>query len=248
LLYKTVNLRREYRVDLIVDDDVLSVKLTTFVLKEAGYCISTMPAKDATPEAIYERNPNVLLLEVALSHTSGFEICRQLRAISDLPIIFLSTYASLHDRVAGLRLGADDYIAKPFEPTELLARVTAVLRRCSNMVQPPSHVIGDEILLDTVQQTVTLPDGRIIALTPVEFRLLHCLIASTGQVLSQEQLLEKVWGCDGATASNQVAVYIRRLRNKLEPDTDWPQYIITEPGSGYMFQLPRNTLAIGGGL
>jgi DNA-binding response OmpR family regulator len=230
---------------LIVDDDVLSVKLTTFVLKEAGYCVSAMPAKDATPEAILARNPTLLLLEVALSHTSGFDICRKLRALSDMPIIFVSTYASLHDRVIGLRLGADDYIAKPFEPTELRARVTAVLRRCSHMVQPPSHVIGDDVLLDTVQQTVTLPDGRVIALTPVEFRLLHCLIASAGQILSQDELLEKVWGCDGATASNQVAVYIRRLRNKLEPDTDWPQYIITAPGIGYTFQLQQKTCAVG---
>ena len=130
----------------------------------------------------------------------------------------------------GLDLGADDYLAKPFEPSELLARVRAVLRRAEAFTfgEPQNQLSVDGFRLDPVNNTVTLPNGRAVELTPIEFRLLHCLMRNNGRVMTHEQLLSTVWGYDYEGYSNQVAVYIRRLRSKLEPNPDDPHYITTE--------------------
>ena len=138
--------------------------------------------------------------------------------------------------MTGLQIGGDDYLVKPFEPAELLARVEAVLRRRnSDLVNPVTRISQGPLTLDPIEHTVLFEDGRSVVLTPIEFRLLYYLMQNTGRVLSASQILSKVWGYDYEGESNLVAVYIRRLRAKIEPDIDTPRHIITVRNLGYKF-------------
>jgi len=221
---------------LVADDDLASVKLTSFLLEDAGYKV--IKAYDATGvlQAVEQRSPDLVLLDVGMPKMSGFDICRQIRRISDVPIIFVTGSGQLQDRVTGLQIGGDDYLVKPFEPAELLARVEAVLRRRnSDLVNPVTRISQGPLTLDPIEHTVLFEDGRSVVLTPIEFRLLYYLMQNTGRVLSASQILSKVWGYDYEGESNLVAVYIRRLRAKIEPDIDEPRHIITVRNLGYKF-------------
>ncbi len=221
---------------LVADDDLASVKLTSFLLEDAGYKV--IKAYDATGvlQAVEQRSPDLVLLDVGMPKVSGFDICRQIRRISDVPIIFVTGSGQLQDRVTGLQIGGDDYLVKPFEPAELLARVEAVLRRRnSDLVNPVTRISQGPLTLDPIEHTVLFEDGRSVVLTPIEFRLLYYLMQNAGRVLSASQILSKVWGYDYEGESNLVAVYIRRLRAKIEPDIDAPRYIITVRNLGYKF-------------
>ncbi len=221
---------------LVADDDLASVKLTSFLLEDAGYKV--IKAYDATGvlQAIEQRSPDLVLLDVSMPKMNGFDICRQIRRISDVPIIFVTGSSQLQDRVTGLQIGGDDYLVKPFEPAELLARVEAVLRRRnSEMVNPVTRISQGPLTLDPIEHTVLFDDGRSVVLTPIEFRLLYYLMQNSGRVLSPSQILSKVWGYDYEGESNLVAVYIRRLRAKIEPDAETPRHIITVRNLGYKF-------------
>ncbi len=223
---------------LVVDDDRPSLKMTAFLLREEGYTVFTADNGHDALRIIDEKTPDLLILDVMMPGMDGWEVTRQLRRTTNLPIIILSAKGETSDRVYGLDLGADDYLAKPFEPAELLARVRAVLRRAEAFTfgEPQSLLVVEGFRLDPVNNTVTTPAGRTIELTPIEFRLLHYLMRNAGRVLTHEQLLSTVWGYDYEGYSNQVAVYIRRLRAKLEPDPDNPRYILTARGLGYKFE------------
>lgn len=221
---------------LVADDDLASVKLTSFLLEDAGYKV--IKAYDATGvlQAIEQRSPDLVLLDVSMPKMNGFDICRQIRRMSDVPIIFVTGSGQLQDRVTGLQIGGDDYLVKPFEPAELLARVEAVLRRRnSEMVNPVTRISQGPLTLDPIEHTVLFDDGRSVVLTPIEFRLLYYLMQNSGRVLSPSQILSRVWGYDYEGESNLVAVYIRRLRAKIEPDADSPRHIITVRNLGYKF-------------
>lgn len=221
---------------LVADDDLASVKLTSFLLEDAGYRV--IKAYDATGvlQAIEQRSPDLVLLDVGMPKMSGFDICRQIRRMSDVPIIFVTGSSQLQDRVTGLQIGGDDYLVKPFEPAELLARVEAVLRRRnSDMVNPVTRISQGPLTLDPIEHTVLFEDGRSIVLTPIEFRLLYYLMQNSGRVLSPSQILNKVWGYDYEGESNLVAVYVRRLRAKIEQDGESPRHIITVRNLGYKF-------------
>ncbi len=221
---------------LVADDDLASVKLTSFLLEDAGYRV--IKAYDATGvlQAIEQRSPDLVLLDVGMPKMSGFDICRQIRRMSDVPIIFVTGSGQLQDRVTGLQIGGDDYLVKPFEPAELLARVEAVLRRRnSDMVNPVTRISQGPLTLDPIEHTVLFEDGRSIVLTPIEFRLLYYLMQNSGRVLSPSQILNKVWGYDYEGESNLVAVYVRRLRAKIEQDGESPRHIITVRNLGYKF-------------
>lgn len=222
---------------LIVDDDRPSLKMTAFLLREEGYTVFTADNGHDALRMIDEKTPDLLVLDVMMPGMDGWEVTRQLRRTTNLPIIILSAKGETSDRVYGLDLGADDYLAKPFEPSELLARVRSVLRRAEAFTfgEPQSQLNVEGFRLDPVNNTITLPNGRTAELTPIEFRLLHCLVRNNGRVLTHEQLLSTVWGYDYDGYSNQVAVYIRRLRAKLEPDADEPRHILTVRGLGYKF-------------
>jgi len=222
---------------LVADDDIPSVKLTSFVLEEAGYRVCKAYDGQSIINSIEQNNPDLVLLDVMMPKSSGFDICKQIRRTSDVPIIFLSGRSQLQDRVTGLQIGGDDYLVKPYEPSELLARVEAVLRRRnSDMLNPSSRLSQGDLTLDPVEHKVICNDGRTIDLTPLEFRLLYYLMKNTGRILNTGQILSKVWGYDYEGESNLVAVYIRRLRTKVESDPEHPRHVITVRNLGYKFE------------
>ncbi|ABU59710.1 response regulator transcription factor [Roseiflexus castenholzii] len=221
---------------LVADDDLASVKLTSFLLEDAGYRVIKAYDAAGVLHAIEQRTPDLVLLDVGMPKVSGFDICRQIRRMSDVPIIFVTGSGQLQDRVTGLQIGGDDYLVKPFEPAELLARVEAVLRRRnSDMVNPVTRISQGPLTLDPIEHTVLFEDGRHVVLTPIEFRLLYYLMQNSGRVLSPDQILNKVWGYDYEGESNLVAVYVRRLRAKIESDGESPRHIITVRNLGYKF-------------
>jgi DNA-binding response OmpR family regulator len=223
---------------LVVDDDAPSVKMISFLLREEGYEVSTADNGATALEVIDRESPDLVVLDVMMPHLDGFEVCRRIRQKMDVPIIFLSAKGETVDRVAGLQLGADDYLAKPFEPSELLARVKAVLRRTEAFAveDTQSRLTVGEITLEPVNNRIVLAGGRKAALTPIEFRLLHCLMRNAGRILSHDVLMSSVWGYEYEGYSNQIAVYIRRLRMKIEEDPDHPKFLTTVRGVGYKFE------------
>ena len=223
---------------LVVDDDAPSVKMISFLLREEGYEVISTDNGAAALELIDREAPNLVILDVMMPHLDGFEVCRRIRQKQDVPIIFLSARGEIVDKVTGLELGADDYLAKPFEPAELLARVKAVTRRAEAMAGEDAQAlltVGD-LSLDPLTNRAIFADGRTINLTPIEFRLLHCLMRNAGRILSHELLMTTVWGYDYEGYSNQIAVYIRRLRIKIEEDPDYPKLLTTARGLGYKFE------------
>jgi DNA-binding response OmpR family regulator len=222
---------------LVADDDINNVKLASFLLEEAGYRVVKAHDGSRVLGLIEEHSPDLVLLDVSMPGMNGFDVCQQIRRISDVPIIFLSGHTQLNDRIRGLQIGGDDYMVKPFEPSELLARIEAVLRRSNNdALSPSSRISHGDITLDPVEHKVLFADSRVVSLTPLEFRLLYYLMKNAGRVLSGSQILSKVWGYDFEGESNLVAVYVRRLRTKVERDPEHPRHIITMRNLGYKFE------------
>jgi DNA-binding response OmpR family regulator len=212
--------------------------MISFLLREEGYEVTSTDNGVAALELIDRESPDLIILDVMMPHLDGFEVCRRIRQKQDVPIIFLSAKGETVDKVTGLQLGADDYLAKPFEPAELLARVKAVMRRAEVFAAEDTQsrlAVGD-VTLDPVNSRVSFADGRTVDLTPIEFRLLHCLMRNAGRILSHDLLMNAVWGYDYEGYSNQIAVYMRRLRMKIEQDPDNPRYLTTVRGLGYKFE------------
>lgn len=223
---------------LVVDDHAPSLKWTSILLREEGYDVLLADnGRDAL--RIVESEPvDLLILDIMMPQIDGYEICRRVRQNDDAGIIFVSALGETEDRVKGLELGADDYLVKPFEPSELLARVRAVLRRTGQRQEPDSdqRITIDNLELNPVSNRLQLQNGEIIDLTPIECRLLHALMRNAGRTLTHEMLLDAGWGDHYDGSNNQVAVYIRRLRAKLEPEPDDPTYLHTVRGIGYRFE------------
>ncbi len=238
-----VSTREEWCVTmriLVVDDDAPSVKMISFLLREEGYEVITADNGLAALELIDREVPDLVVLDVMMPHLDGFEVCRRIRQRQNVPIIFLSAKGETVDKVTGLELGADDYLAKPFEPSELLARVKAVTRRVEALAGEDTQsllAVGD-LTLDPLTNEAIFADGRTVGLTPIEFRLLHCLMRNAGRILSHELLMSNVWGYDYEGYSNQIAVYVRRLRMKIEEDPEHPKLLTTVRGLGYKFERP----------
>jgi DNA-binding response OmpR family regulator len=223
---------------LVVDDDPPSVKMISFLLREEGYDVVSADNGVTALELIDREPPDLVILDVMMPHLDGFEVCRRMRQKVDVPIIFLSAKGETVDKVTGLQLGADDYLAKPFEPAELLARVKAVLRRAEAFVGKgiKSQLTVGDLTLDPVTNQAIFADGRKVDLTPIEFKLLYCLMRNAGRILSHDLLLSAVWGYDYEGYSNQIAVYIRRLRMKIEKKPEHPKLLTTVRGLGYKFE------------
>jgi DNA-binding response OmpR family regulator len=222
---------------LVVDDDPIGSRMMQFLLGEEGYAVDTVDNSRGALALVEKQTPDLVLLDVNLPQTSGFDLYRRLREMDyDIPVIFVTAKGELEDRLQGLRMGADDYIAKPFQPAELLARVEAVLRRYRKVGSPGAQVLrtaGVEINISELR--VTLPDRRNIFLTPTEMKVLLQLAQRAGQIVSRDELLANVWGEQYAGESNIVDVYIRRLRRKIERDASNPVYIQAARGLGYRF-------------
>lgn len=231
---------------LIIDHDPFILETVSHILTEEGYTVSTaMSASDAL-HVLRRRRVNLVILERAMPGSGGLDLCRRIRQIKDVPIIILSEKKTARDVVIGLQAGADDYIAKPFHPQELTARVRAILRRVNtrSVYDLPSHVVVGDMKLNLVEHTVTIQGERTVALTPTEQRLLRCLMANAGRILSREALMAQALGHLPEGRGNYIDVCIGRLRQKLEANPRRPQRIITVWGKGYRLE-PRPRLKEG---
>jgi DNA-binding response OmpR family regulator len=222
---------------LIVDDDLELAGLIAYALRQAGYL--TVEAGDGMAAlAAFEREePDLVILDLQLPKLSGREVCRRLRERSAVPIMMLTVQGGEEDEVAGLDLGADDYLTKPFSPRGLLARVRALLRRAGE--DKPAPLAAGDFALDLETQAVTLRGGSPIRLTRLEVRLLQLLLANAGHALPAERLLSYVWGSRGAGDRQLVKQLVHRLRQKIETDARQPQYLLTVAGVGYSLQSRR---------
>ncbi|MGA9350803.1 MAG: response regulator transcription factor, partial [Anaerolineae bacterium] len=184
-----------------------------------------------------EERPQLVVLDLMLPGLDGLQVCRTLRGESDVPVVMLTAKTTEGDKLFGLELGADDYVTKPFSPRELAARIKAVLRRTASgsLERGPAQVTHGDLKVDFGQRTVTVA-AQPVDLTPTEFRLLGALVRATGQVLSREQLIEKVLGPDFEGLDRNIDVHILNLRRKLGDDPAHPRYIKTVYGVGYRFQ------------
>ena len=225
---------------LVVDDEPDMLKVITWSLKfqEPDWEVLTASEGEQALGLAAQESPDIVLLDVAMPEMSGFEVLRELRRFSDVPVIMVTVREDEVDKVRGLELGADDYVTKPFGHLELLARIRAVLRRAQ--IWPLVYekpFICDDVRVDFVTREVTVA-GRPVPLTNTEYKLLHYLVRNAGRVLTHEMLLAHVWGREYVDEIDYLRVYIGRLRSKLEPDPARPQYIFTERGVGYRFRRP----------
>jgi len=219
---------------LVVDDDVKTVELVKLYLNRDGYRVLTAYDGVEALRLARESHPELIVLDLMLPGVDGLEICRTLRAESDVPIIMLTARTTDEDKLVGLNLGADDYMTKPFSPRELAARVRAVLRRLPEeaLRRGPEEIKHGELTVNFVKHEASLA-GRSLNLTAVEFKLLGVLIKEPGRVFSRAQLIEKALGYDFDGFDRTIDVHILNLRRKLEPDPSHPRYIKTVYGAGY---------------
>jgi two-component system alkaline phosphatase synthesis response regulator PhoP len=216
---------------LVVDDDVKTVELVRLYLNRDGYRVITAYDGVEAMRMARESHPDLIVLDLMLPGINGLEICRTLRAESDVPIIMLTAMTTDQDRLTGLDLGADDYVTKPFSPRELAARVRAVLRRLPGE-RGPEKIGHGELTLDFLKHEAFLA-GKPLNLTPVEFKLLGVLAKEPGRVFSRAQIIEKAFGYDFDSFDRTIDVHILNLRRKIEPDPRHPRYIKTVYGAGY---------------
>ncbi len=226
---------------LVVDDEPKYVRAIRVNLEASGYKVISASDGLAAVQMAVREEPDLVLLDLRMPGMDGYEVCRQIREFSTIPIIMLTALAESPDKVKGLDLGADDYVTKPFSAEELLARVRAVMRRYEvTAVRPASPQVfaAGDLQVDFGQQRV-FRDSQEVNLTPTEYRLLCELIQQANRVLVPEYLLEKVWG-DGYTGDNHLVWQaIHRLRRKIERDPQNPEFIQTKPGIGYFFTPPK---------
>ncbi len=220
---------------LVVDDELEIVRALRRSLSAHGYTVLTASTGEEALEVIAQHRLDLLLLDLVLPGMSGLEVCRRVRETSNVPIIVLSVKGAEHDKVEALDLGADDYVAKPFGMSEVLARVRVALRRA---VQPPSgaepRFQAGPLSVDFAKRRV-LVEGREIKLTPTEYDLLKAFITHRGKILTRQMLLQAVWGAKAHDRVHSLHVYVAQLRQKIEPVPERPQFILTVPGVGYRF-------------
>ena len=228
-------------VIFIVEDDEDIARLISHNLQAAGFEVQSFVSGGSVLSEAIREMPALFLLDIMLPGTDGFELCRQIRQtpiLSVIPIIFLTAKTGEADRVKGLELGGDDYITKPFSPRELIARIRSVLRGLNQSPLPTEVLRLGDLEIDTSSMTVQV-QGRNVLTTVREFRLLEYLATHRGRVLTRDQLLDAVWKETPFVTPRSIDVYIRRLREKIEPDPRHPQYLKTLRGIGYRFEVPR---------
>ncbi len=224
---------------LIVEDDTDLVKALELYFSRAGWQVIVGKNGLEGLQKLYDERPNVVILDIAMPKMDGWEVCRRIRELSDVPIVILTARVQEDERVKGLKLGADDYVVKPFSLKELEARVDSVLRR-ARLAKPQKAGIlfaNEELVIDADRLMVTR-EGKHIDLTPTELRLLLLLAENVGRVLTHRQILEKIWGAEYADDLDYVKLFIYRLRRKIEADAENPIYILSERGIGYRFVNP----------
>lgn len=221
---------------LVVDDDENNVWLVSTILKHNGFEVVEAFSAEEGLRAAYQLQPDLVLLDIMMPNMDGWEVCSRLRELSEVPIIFLSAKTNIKDVVRGLEEGADDYIMKPFDNQELIARVKAHLRR-----KPQSKETIEELTMDNgnfginfLKREVTVR-GQMIDLTPKEYDLLATLIRNIGRVVTRSELVRQAWGPEYTDANESLKLYVHYLRRKIETDPDSPRYVLTSRGVGYRF-------------
>jgi DNA-binding response OmpR family regulator len=219
---------------LVVEDELLTRRTLQELLQREGFTVTTTGTVAEAMGEINRRTYDLVLLDIVLPDGDGLAACRRIRERHRMPIVFLSTRRQLEDRVVGLETGADDYIVKPFEPAEMIARVRAQLRRAQTLnVNGANDLIRvSRLVIDPALQDALI-DGAAAGLTQKEFRLLHLLATRAGKAVSRDFLIEQLWADDELASDKNVAVYIRRIRQKIERDPDAPEILLTVRGFGY---------------
>ena len=227
------NGKRDMKI-LVVDDELPILEAVSYNLQKEGYEAITASDAEQCLALARKQRPDLIILDVMLPSASGFDICRQLRERSQVPIIMLTARADETDRVVGFELGADDYLVKPFSMRELMARVKAILRRNTLSLSTTMIRVGD-LVIDAEQYTVTRRDQNV-PVSRKEFELLYFLAAHPGQAFSRQTLLDRVWGADSYVMDRTVDVHMRWLRQKIEDDPAQPKRLLTVRGVGYKFE------------
>lgn len=224
------------RTVLVVDDEERMARFIRLNLEHDGFQVVEAYNGQKAMNALREKIPDIVLLDVMLPDLDGFEVLKLIREMHTVPVIMLTAKGEEDDRVKGLELGADDYVTKPFSPRELVSRVKAVLRRseASGLVSKEVFDVDERLKIDFGRREVWV-EGKLIQLRPTEYRLLFHLIQNSGWVMTYDQLLAKVWGYEYRDEPHYVRLYVNYLRQKLEKDPANPKYILTERGVGYRF-------------
>ena len=221
---------------LVVDDERKIRDLVRSYLELEGYSVLVADSGERALESASRSDPDLVVLDLGLPDLSGEEVARTLRTASNVPIIMLTAKAAEDDRVEGLRLGADDYVAKPFSPRELVARVEAVLRRANGSQRHRLSFDGGRLVIDRDAREATL-SGTVIDLTRSEFDLLHALASHAGRVFSRFELINRVQGYDYDGYERTIDQHVKNLRRKLGDDPKHPRYVLTAIGVGYKFGM-----------
>ncbi len=227
-----------YEKILVVDDEVSIVDILKYNLEREGYRALTAYDGYEALDVFAQEAPDLVILDVMMPHMDGFQVCRKIREVSNVPVIMLTARAEEMDTVIGLEMGADDYVTKPFSMRELMARVRTSLRRYAALTQhndvgPDSYEAGDLVL--DAERFAVRKRGQLIDLTQKETDLLKFFMSSRGQVFGRAAILESVWGYESLGDERTVDVTIRRLREKIEDEPGSPVYILTKRGVGYYF-------------
>ncbi len=221
---------------LVVDDEPKILQLARDYLEYAGFSVLTARDGKTALQVVRSEKPDLMVLDLRLPDMDGLDVCRAVRKQSNLPIIMLTARVDEADRIAGLELGADDYVTKPFSPKELVARVRAVLRRAENAGSAPEVIRAADLTLDLPRMSVTVgPAARPVELTPSEFQLLAALARQPGRIFTRAQLLEAVAGVAFESYERAIDTHVKNLRRKIEPKPREPRYLLTVYGVGYKF-------------
>jgi two-component system KDP operon response regulator KdpE len=225
---------------LLVEDDPQVRGALRITLAARGYRV-TEAATGALALSSFKSSPtDIVILDLGLPDVDGLEVLRQIRAVSDTPVIVLSARTDRYDKIISLDSGADDYVTKPFDFEELLARVRAALRRAEPAHGAPT-LFTSHFTLDLARKDLTLASGEGVRLTPTEWGFLEVLARSQGMVVTGQEILREVWGPGYGTETNYLRVYAAQLRKKIEPDPAHPRYLITIPGVGYRLDVDSPT-------
>lgn len=223
---------------LIIDDDEDLSLIISDMLESYGYSAECAADCDTAFDMLADNTYHLILLDINLPGTTGFELCRQLRSVSTVPVIFASARTNEDDRITGFDSGGDDYIPKPYSMKELLSRINALMRRTYGFTEQEESFTFGEVSVDTIARSVT-KNGEQIPLSLREFDLLACLCANMNTAMPKEKLLAQVWGAFSYVEPSTLAVHIRWLREKLEDDPARPEYIKTVFKVGYMLEVKK---------
>lgn len=226
---------------LVVDDEPQIRRVLRTALVAGGYMVQDARNGEEAMEKLREERPDLAIVDINLPGMSGFEVCREIRETSDVPIIMLSVRNSEKDKVRALDAGADDYVVKPFGTQELLARIRANLRRhAQDADEAPISFGAQGLTIDFAARSVTAR-GRNVRLTPKEFDLLHYLVTHANKAVPHRELLQSVWGPDYGEETEYLRVFVNQLRKKIEADPAKPKFLLTEPWVGYRFSFPEKS-------